>query len=1213
MSEKKEKTITLVMIVKNESKVITRCLDSVKDYIDFWVICDTGSTDNTKNIIIEYFEKAKIPGELHQHQWKNFGHNRSLAVQAAKGKSDYSLLLDADFVFIPKDKNFKQTLTADGYQIKYEGDLDYRQMLFVKASLDWKYVGVTHEYITCGKPANFQNLDAFTIHHKCDGGSRSDKFTRDIKLLKGGLEKEPENSRYMFYLAQSYKDTKDYDNAIKWYQKRIDKGGWPEEVYYSIYQKGACMKMRGDKFDDYKETLLQAHKFRPTRLEALYEVVRHCRMNNMPDLGFSYGISAINNTYPKDVLFIIKPIHDWMFFDEMALCAHKINRSDISIQLYNRMMPLGVIPRGYAQQFTKNYECFKNSLLQISKKQQIELENRTKIAIIIVNYNMKERADNIIEKINKTVKHPHDIILVDNGSDLVEKSKYTTLSLKKNVQTTHGWLMGLHYADSLEVINKEKYFAYCFVITSAELVDDKDIVSTMFKTMKEDKSVVGIHPSLTKESTTNWKHLLNNPIKDKEKVFMVDNIFSCYRASWFNSIGRFNNELTYAWGIDMETAYFAHRDNLKIILDHTIQVSKETDVGYKMNRMNMSSVERTLNANKEMTEYFIRKYGKNYQVLLRYDLHYYHSDYIAPIIINDDKSLSIDNKSNENHTEKIINDLECGLSFLIRAKNEDKNIVKCLDTLVKETEGLDNIEIIVVDNNSSDKTYKLANNYVEESERNIKLYKYDKDICKVGENNIKNKPSIATYYNWCLEKVTKYNVIKWDADFIVHKNNLRDMITEYKLNIRDDNFAIWFTGETLFEHRGNYLKKVNSFYDSYKGFSKRHCNKWKDYSNLCEYINTDNIETKLRYEDPVFYELFRTDVDEFSNKHILMDRRDKVDNLIYKELKRESIFYNHDNQSQLEKFNFSCDETKKTYFVVYYGYHMNTGGTYVTLKTYVDYFLENGDIVYVFERMPCDEEISRLKPDCIISAQFANSDVNKKIKEWKLPHVVLTFAPNQYVFNGPESKYPSLVTYSNSFIKSKDPLQKNGYIVRDPIDHERYAVKDKDPTYITLIGSPPNVKGHDIFIKLAELMPNTKFMLVTHENEFKEKTYPSNIKLQGYLKNIEELKEKVYAKTKVLLLPSIQEAYGRVTIEATASDIPCILSDYPGLSDATYKMSNYVTNYKDVNEWKNELERVLENYEDEVIKASKIRDKLDFNRDVKYFRDLVLETTANFN
>ena len=206
------KTLSLVMIVKNESKVIERCFDSVKDYIDYWVICDTGSTDGTQELIQSYFKKHKIPGILYNHTWENFGHNRSLAIQAAKGTSDFLLLMDADFIFVPKDIDFKNTLdtNVEAYHVGYEGSLDFKQLLLVRGDIDWYYKGVTHEYITnelfekrekliSTKPCTF-----FTFDHKADGGSRSDKFEIDIRLLKEALEKEPDNVRYMFYLAQSY-------------------------------------------------------------------------------------------------------------------------------------------------------------------------------------------------------------------------------------------------------------------------------------------------------------------------------------------------------------------------------------------------------------------------------------------------------------------------------------------------------------------------------------------------------------------------------------------------------------------------------------------------------------------------------------------------------------------------------------------------------------------------------------------------------------------------------------------------------------------------------------------------------------------------------------------------------------------------------------------------------------------------------------------------
>jgi glycosyltransferase involved in cell wall biosynthesis len=238
----------------------------------------------------------------------------------------------------------------------------------------------------------------------------------------------------------------------------------------------------------------------------------------------------------------------------------------------------------------------------------------------------------------------------------------------------------------------------------------------------------------------------------------------------------------------------------------------------------------------------------------------------------------------------------------------------------------------------------------------------------------------------------------------------------------------------------------------------------------------------------------------------------------------------------------------------------------------------------------------------------------KKIEQWDVPWVVLTFAARQYPFVK-DSKYPSLVTYSNTYIQSYDSEQKRGVIVRDPINHERYYVpeNERDPTYITLIGSPPDVKGHSIFIELARRFPEQQFLLVTHAEEYKNQQLPENIRLQDYIKDINELKREIYAKIKVLLLPSDHEAFGRVVLEATASDIPCVISNYPGLSEATFGLSNYVDDFRKPDPWELALRNVLENYDQEVERAKRVHAKLDYKRDVNHFRALVLDAINRYS
>jgi len=220
--------------------------------------------------------------------------------------------------------------------------------------------------------------------------------------------------------------------------------------------------------------------------------------------------------------------------------------------------------------------------------------------------------------------------------------------------------------------------------------------------------------------------------------------------------------------------------------------------------------------------------------------------------------------------------LEKGISLIIRAKNEEKNIKDCIESVIDLVD-----EIIFVDNNSNDNTFKIVEEY-QKIYKHIKLYKYNIVFEKVGDEHKKalkenNKNTVTTYYNWCLSKATKYNVIKWDADFICIRNNFKEMINIYNLRTSEDKFAIWFTGKTLFEYENNYYLNNVSFYNEFRGFSYKNNFQWYD-GEMCEYVdpyvNTCLDKNKYKYIYPVFYELKRQSMDEFSERSSLIDNRD---------------------------------------------------------------------------------------------------------------------------------------------------------------------------------------------------------------------------------------------------------------------------------------------------------------------------------------------------
>ena len=233
-----------------------------------------------------------------------------------------------------------------------------------------------------------------------------------------------------------------------------------------------------------------------------------------------------------------------------------------------------------------------------------------RVAFIITNYNMPERTDQIVENIRKKVQWPVDIIVVDNGSDLQKQSKYTTIRLEKNVQTTNGWLVGLQYAKSLAAARKICYFAYWLWITSC-LYDEtqNDVLTPLAQFLIDHPKAAGIGPALTKDSTTHWDHLKKiSGSNTPRKVHFIDELGVLWRASFFDSIGWFDPDELHGFGVDIETGYLARYSGRDIYLHDGVTVKKTSGVAYKMNRMNVRSRKRNKLAVAEMSMLLRRRY-----------------------------------------------------------------------------------------------------------------------------------------------------------------------------------------------------------------------------------------------------------------------------------------------------------------------------------------------------------------------------------------------------------------------------------------------------------------------------------------------------------------------------------------------------------------------------------------------------------------------------
>lgn len=345
MLDKRRPGFVLTMIVKNEGAIIGRALDAALPHCAGYVISDTGSTDDTVEKIAEAAARHGAPGLVWQAEWKNFGHNRTLSADRArswiseqgwKPGEYYLLMLDGDMVLCVADDFDRSVLTGHAYSIvQKQPGLDYPNTRLHRADLPWKSHGVTHEFWACNPfhlDGSVLDVEKIYIDDRNDGGAKADKFERDERLLRQGLVDEPENqSRYMFYLAQTLCDVGKYREAIEWYDKRRLIPDHPDEPWYCLFRKGLCLLQLGDA--QAADVLLRAYNERPIRAEPLYYLARHYREQSQSHVALALTELAQKIPYPAGAFFVETGIYTGrVLAEEIAINAWHAGKYELGMQ-----------------------------------------------------------------------------------------------------------------------------------------------------------------------------------------------------------------------------------------------------------------------------------------------------------------------------------------------------------------------------------------------------------------------------------------------------------------------------------------------------------------------------------------------------------------------------------------------------------------------------------------------------------------------------------------------------------------------------------------------------------------------------------------------------------------------------------------------------------------------------------------------------------------
>lgn len=326
--------ICLNMIVKNETPVLGRLINSVKNFIDYYVIVDTGSHDGTPEFIKTTMDTYHIPGEVIIEDWINFGVNRDLALRhaCARRQKGWLLLIDADEEFCTTEPLFYQQLTpGTTYCLrKHHGSTRYALANLIDISQNrWQWQGVVHEYLMHLEGSNTrETLENTWIHYHAGEGVRSrgltaeQKFLGDAALLEAELQKNPDDPRNQFYLAQSYRDAGHLELAYEHYLKRASLQGWVEETFVALFQAGNIAESLKKAYAEIVDIYLKAFEILPIRSESLHALARYCRNQKQYNLAYLFASQGLDIPYPTQSLFVNTDVYHWQLLDELAVSAY---------------------------------------------------------------------------------------------------------------------------------------------------------------------------------------------------------------------------------------------------------------------------------------------------------------------------------------------------------------------------------------------------------------------------------------------------------------------------------------------------------------------------------------------------------------------------------------------------------------------------------------------------------------------------------------------------------------------------------------------------------------------------------------------------------------------------------------------------------------------------------------------------------------------------
>ncbi len=332
---------------------------------------DTGSTDNTIAVTEQFFEKNNISNYvIKQGECIDFAASRNQALDLAERyfpDAKFMLMLDAEWIlcggkellqFCHDHKNEFKAL----YNIRImNSEVDFYHARLIRCRSGIYFTGRVHEVPNIAAQGQLNQNIYFQLNVTSQGKQKTEqRWYKDLENLLQDYVDNPNNPRTLYYIGQTYFALSDWNNAIKWYQQRLQMQGDAEEKFMACLCLGhayACAH------DAQKMVLayLRAYHMRPWRADPLIRLAEYYFKENQYALALLFAKASLKIPYPDQEKMVIEKImYDTVRYEILSVAAMQCGEFSLGRQATQYLLAINPESK-FLQQLLQYYESVMNN------------------------------------------------------------------------------------------------------------------------------------------------------------------------------------------------------------------------------------------------------------------------------------------------------------------------------------------------------------------------------------------------------------------------------------------------------------------------------------------------------------------------------------------------------------------------------------------------------------------------------------------------------------------------------------------------------------------------------------------------------------------------------------------------------------------------------------------------------------------------------------